>query len=889
MSISAGIINNLNPDVNICSLIQLIGAGVAEQTTGKESCDENGNSFICLMQQTLSELLQYDYSEQSTETLSNLKMSESPEQLHQETSKAEENQMTPGFAMILPAGKTDILVQAKVEEMQMMEPGGGKENATGLSAEVAVRVGNIRNVPAHILSGYEEIETVETKETMAAKVETAPLNRPRAEVRTAEDRQVPKKNIETVPIRNVSAHILSGYEEIETVETKETLTAKVEAEPAGRQTVAVRDSEDRQAPKNNIEPAPIRNVPAHILSGYEEIETVETKETLTAKVEAEPAGRQTVSVRDSEDRQAPKNNIEPAPIRNVPAHILSGYEEIETEETKETMTAKVETVPLNRPRAEVRTAEDRQVPKKNIETVPIRNVSAHVLTGYEEIETEETKETLTAKVEAEPAGRQTVAVWDSEDRQAPKNNIEPAPIRNVPAHILSGYEEIELSKDEPGLQKRTADVFPGQVKTGSHANEEDWNETGKITKPVAMSRMPAVDPETHLARETIDEKEIKDRSAILEKIVLDGVAAFPRRDEEKQSIQEDRQKIRFPRPVENNSLSTSFKGDLSGANEDAETKTSSAHPFSGQTDLVNSGQKDVKSAPEDTKEQFDKAATISESRQGSRETALFSSTAVREHSHRAPTVAEDRHDLKMNAVLQEKAGQKEENAMSGDQEMPFADKQQAQVRHDAKNYAEKNVPAGTEFSAVMGKMKMENKAKAMPGDKNPEMNISGSATSAGVSSRASGAEINPSQIINRVASEFRENISDEGGRIKIILAPPSLGTLEMDVAVYHSKVRVLLMAENQDVQKMLSGNIDALKGALQNQGLNIDRCDVLTQDRKEHLAQHSGQEAFYRESDRRGQNESNEYRRRETAEVLVRKVKPSPQEARSSGKISLFA
>ena len=160
---------------------------------------------------------------------------------------------------------------------------------------------------------------------------------------------------------------------------------------------------------------------------------------------------------------------------------------------------------------------------------------------------------------------------------------------------------------------------------------------------------------------------------------------------------------------------------------------------------------------------------------------------------------------------------------------------------------------------------------------------------AGGSSRAVGTEMNPSQIINRVASEFRENLSNEGGRIKIILAPPSLGTLEMDVAVYHSKVRVILTAENQDVQKMLSGNIDALKGALQNQGLNIDRCDVLTQDRKEQFAQNSGQEAFQRESDRRGQNESNEYRRGETTELLARKVTLLQSDARRSGKISLFA
>jgi len=449
--------------------------------------------------------------------------------------------------------------------------------------------------------------------------------------------------------------------------------------------------------------------------------------------------------------------------------VLSGYEEIATVETKETLAARPEAAPVIRQTEEARTQEvhqQRQAPESITEPTPIRNASAHVLSGYEEIATAEPQEPLAAKPEAAPVIRQTVEVRPQEvhqQRQAPENIIEPSPIRNASAPVLEGLADVELNKDEPEPQQETAKVFPGQAKTGSFMNEDGRKETGNHTKPAEMSSMSADDPAIHSHKET---------------------------------------------------------------------KTSSANPF---------------------------------------------------------FVQDDRNDLKMNAVLQEKTGQKQENAMSGDQETSFTDKQQAQVRHDAKNFAEKNAPAGTEFSAVIGKMKMENKAKVLPGDKNPEMNISGSTMTAGGSSRAVGTEMNPSQIINRVASEFRENLSNEGGRIKIILAPPSLGTLEMDVAVYHSKVRVILTAENQDVQKMLSGNIDALKGALQNQGLNIDRCDVLTQDRKEQFAQNSGQEAFQRESDRRGQNESNEYRRGETTELLARKVTLLQSDARRSGKISLFA
>ncbi len=642
MNISVGNINPLNPDVNICSLMQLIGMGVAEQTTEKESCDENGNSFIRMMQQTLSELLQYDYSDQSTETGSSLQVSESLDQIHQETSTAEETQMTPGYAMIMPFGKTDRFAQAKVQEMPMVEMEVAKNKTTDLPTQVTAQV----------------VATVETKETLAAKPEAAPVIRQTGEARPQEVHQ------------------------------------------------------QRQAPESITEPTPIRNASAHVLSGYEEVETVEPQEPLAAKPEAAAVIRQTVEVRPQEvhqQRQAPENTTEPTPIRNASAHVLSGYEEIATVEPQEPLAAKPEAAPVIRQTGEARTQEVHQ------------------------------------------------------HRQAPENITEPSPIRNASAPVLEGLADVELNKDEPEPQQETAKVFPGQAKTGSFMNEDGRKETGNHTKPAEMSSMSADDPAIHSHKET---------------------------------------------------------------------KTSSANPF---------------------------------------------------------FVQDDRNDLKMNAVLQEKTGQKQENAMSGDQETSFTDKQQAQVRHDAKNFAEKNAPAGTEFSAVIGKMKMENKAKVLPGDKNPEMNISGSTMTAGGSSRAVGTEMNPSQIINRVASEFRENLSNEGGRIKIILAPPSLGTLEMDVAVYHSKVRVILTAENQDVQKMLSGNIDALKGALQNQGLNIDRCDVLTQDRKEQFAQNSGQEAFQRESDRRGQNESNEYRRGETTELLARKVTLLQSDARRSGKISLFA
>ena len=108
--------------------------------------------------------------------------------------------------------------------------------------------------------------------------------------------------------------------------------------------------------------------------------------------------------------------------------------------------------------------------------------------------------------------------------------------------------------------------------------------------------------------------------------------------------------------------------------------------------------------------------------------------------------------------------------------------------------------------------------------------------------------ISPAQLIERIAARFIEVAGNESGRVKITLAPPSLGNLEMDVMVQNGTVRVLLIAENKEVHQTLAANMESLRGSLQNQGLVIERCEVMMQDRHEQHAQgFSQQQAFYHE------------------------------------------
>jgi len=186
------------------------------------------------------------------------------------------------------------------------------------------------------------------------------------------------------------------------------------------------------------------------------------------------------------------------------------------------------------------------------------------------------------------------------------------------------------------------------------------------------------------------------------------------------------------------------------------------------------------------------------------------------------------------------------------------------VREFRNNLAAKEINQSaafaTEATDVSDKTKTELKGKSSNLEKNLENNISNTAAvSTGVQAKQDSGDVSASSVINRVAAEFRENLMTEGGRVKITLTPPSLGSLEMDVSVQNNRVKVMLIAENKDVQKMLSGNLETLKTTLQTQGLTIERCDVMMQDSRDEYPQgFSGQQAFGHEQTGREKNSRQE-------------------------------
>jgi flagellar hook-length control protein FliK len=98
--------------------------------------------------------------------------------------------------------------------------------------------------------------------------------------------------------------------------------------------------------------------------------------------------------------------------------------------------------------------------------------------------------------------------------------------------------------------------------------------------------------------------------------------------------------------------------------------------------------------------------------------------------------------------------------------------------------------------------------------------------SASVAETTTNSGIDARALINQVAEQARK-----AGRIRIVLTPPRMGTLDMDVVVRDNKVQVILKAENNDVWHALKSNMTSLETALRNQGLMVDTIQVSVQEK----------------------------------------------------------
>jgi|GEM_PF-802423 len=101
----------------------------------------------------------------------------------------------------------------------------------------------------------------------------------------------------------------------------------------------------------------------------------------------------------------------------------------------------------------------------------------------------------------------------------------------------------------------------------------------------------------------------------------------------------------------------------------------------------------------------------------------------------------------------------------------------------------------------------------------------------------------PQAVMSQVIDGAAQILRDGSGRMVLTLQPPRLGTLDLDVVVQDNRVRMVMLADNQEVKQMLQAAMDDLRNALQDKGFEIDRLEVLVQNRSE-----EGGSDFWREA-----------------------------------------
>ena len=232
----------------------------------------------------------------------------------------------------------------------------------------------------------------------------------------------------------------------------------------------------------------------------------------------------------------------------------------------------------------------------------------------------------------------------------------------------------------------------------------------------------------------------------------------------------------------------------------------------------------------------------------------------------------------------------------------FRDAGEYQTRGDKKLFSEAVYPNADNkvqsdamplnLSDISLKSKTEQKIKNFSEDmKSAEISLNPAGRAGSLSENVQKVnDVAPDQLLSQVTGKIKENAAGEGGRVKVVLNPPSLGTLEMDVTVRNGKVEVILVADNKDVQQTLNHHLDKLKVALQSQDLTVEKCDVFMQDKHDEYQQNFNRQTFNHQSrsgQEHGRRQEDSAEQTNNEEVVA--GRPLNITRLSTERISLFA
>jgi flagellar hook-length control protein FliK len=112
--------------------------------------------------------------------------------------------------------------------------------------------------------------------------------------------------------------------------------------------------------------------------------------------------------------------------------------------------------------------------------------------------------------------------------------------------------------------------------------------------------------------------------------------------------------------------------------------------------------------------------------------------------------------------------------------------------------------------------------------------------------------VKPQAVMSQVLDSATQILRSGSGRVVMSLQPPQLGMLDLDVAVQNNRVKMVMMADSQEVKQLLQAGMDDLRNALQDKGFQIDRMEVLVQNRPDDAGASFWQEAGFAREDSAG-------------------------------------
>jgi flagellar hook-length control protein FliK len=137
----------------------------------------------------------------------------------------------------------------------------------------------------------------------------------------------------------------------------------------------------------------------------------------------------------------------------------------------------------------------------------------------------------------------------------------------------------------------------------------------------------------------------------------------------------------------------------------------------------------------------------------------------------------------------------------------------------------------------------------------PLQNSSQAGGAAAAPQAGSVGQTDQTRFLQRVTAAF-QSVGDHSGSVRIMLSPPELGSLRLEVSIQNGAMSAHLQAETPAARNLLLDNLPALRDRLAGQNIKVDRFDVDLMDRQPHGGT-SGQTSYQSNTNSQGSYRGN--------------------------------